>query len=399
MRVTVTVLAVLGLAAVIWVAHEFGMLSPFFVPTDAGGESPPASASGIDSDALDDQPRDVAALGRLEPAGGVIEVCAPLGTRLMSVTVEEGSPVKKDEILAYLDSRPLREIELKSAESQLKEAKARRTAEANLADARIVAAGLAVEEAQIGRGDVEAQQGKVKLLEERLTQSKTESDRLKGLSQEVVSQQEKERQALAVRQAEADLQTAKMLANKLARTTDLSLRAAESELKAAKASKEQVLSSIPVESLQNQRDLAEILWERTAISAPSKGAILKIFVRPGESIGSFPILQMGNLERMAVVAEVHETDVNRIVPRMPVLITSRVFKPPYNRKGLRGKVTQVGSMIAAPLLKRVDPFAQVDRHVVKVRIELDEEASKQVANLVNLQVDVRFLCNREADVP
>jgi hypothetical protein len=47
-------------------------------------------------------------------------------------------------------------------------------------------------------------------------------------------------------------------------------------------------------------------------------------------------------------------------------------------------------MISTPVLKGVDPFAPADRHVVEVRVELDDEASRQAAAFSNLQVDVRF---------
>jgi hypothetical protein len=48
-------------------------------------------------------------------------------------------------------------------------------------------------------------------------------------------------------------------------------------------------------------------------------------------------------------------------------------------------------MLASPALRPVDPFAPADRHVAEVRVELDEESSRQAARLTNLQVDVRFL--------
>ena len=50
------------------------------------------------------------------------------------------------------------------------------------------------------------------------------------------------------------------------------------------------------------------------------------------------------------------------------LVTSKAFQPPYDQKGLQGKVTRIGRMINTPVLKSVDPFAPADRHVVEVRV-------------------------------
>ena len=69
---------------------------------------------------------------------------------------------------------------------------------------------------------------------------------------------------------------------------------------------------------------------------------------------------------------------------------ARPFPSPSDKSGFRGKVTRIGRMINTPALRSVDPFAPADRHVVEVRVELDDDGSRQTAALSNLQVDVRF---------
>jgi hypothetical protein len=60
-------------------------------------------------------------------------------------------------------------------------------------------------------------------------------------------------------------------------------------------------------------------------------------------------------------------------------------------------VKTIGNMVKTAELKRLDPYAPVDRHVIEVRIQLDDvnEAARLVNEgataLVNLQVEVTFL--------
>jgi HlyD family secretion protein len=185
----------------------------------------------------------------------------------------------------------------------------------------------------------------------------------------MVTDQERERQALVVQQAESELASAQAALLQLREANKLGLEAAQLELKTAKSQ-----------------------YERTLVTAPCDGTILKIYVRPGEAIGAKPILQMADLGRMAVIVEVYENQVKNIRLGQEAIVTSKAFPPPYDGddQWLTGKVTRIGRMINVPLLKSVDPFAPADRHVVEVRVELDDESSRQSASLTNLQVDVRF---------
>jgi len=99
---------------------------------------------------------------------------------------------------------------------------------------------------------------------------------------------------------------------------------------------------------------------------------------------------------MAVNAEVYETDVKHVRPGQRAVVTSRAFLPPYDRQGLQGRVTQVGRMIAAAALRGLDPLAPSDRHVIEVRIELDEPSSRLASHYTNLQVDVRIQVRPDA---
>ncbi len=173
-------------------------------------------------------------------------------------------------------------------------------------------------------------------------------------------------------------------------TNRLGLEAAQLDLASANGAEKQLPFVIPVQSLDVSRKLAEAQFQQTEVVAPCDGTILKIYVRPGETIGSKPILQMADLKKMVVVTEVYENEIKFLRPGQKAIVTSRAFRSPYDQNGLQGQVARIGWMISAPSLHSVDPFAPSDRHVVEVRVELDDEGSQQTARLSNLQVDVRF---------
>jgi HlyD family secretion protein len=382
-RILVIVGLAVGVAAIGLLAYSRGWLFGSR-SDDLGGRR--AAGSGPSRQEIE-----VGALGHIEPVGRVIDLGGLPGDRVAVLSAVEGAEVKAGEVLAVLDSRPLRKLDVESAEGQYEEALGRFAAERSLGDARIAAAQLALEKAMAQLPDIDSQRQKVEMLRQGLEQLRRDSQRLADLPDDLVSKQERERQTLGVDQAAADCQAAQVLFDKLIVTSDLALRGAHADLQSAHANKAQVLSSIPVESLRAARDLAKAQFDRTEIKAPCRGVVLRVFARRGELIGNAPVLQMADVRRMGVVAEVYEAEVKRIRPEQTVWVQNKAFRSPYDEEGLYGKVTQIGKIISAPGLRPVDPFEPANRHVVAVRIELDKDDSLQSADFTDLQVDVSFL--------
>ncbi len=67
------------------------------------------------------QDRVISSLGRIEPAGGVIRLAGPsgLGSVIMELRVSEGDLVKKGDIIALLDSYPVRQADLDRLNAEL----------------------------------------------------------------------------------------------------------------------------------------------------------------------------------------------------------------------------------------------------------------------------------------
>jgi HlyD family secretion protein len=341
-------------------------------------------------------PGEVMALGRLEPAEGVISVGAMGGDRLQSLSVAEGDVVKQGQPLAVLDSRPLRRLEVEALKSQYHEAQAHLAAEKTLSDARITTAQLGVKRARQHTLQIDAQKKQVALLKATLALEQKNEERLTGLSDDIVSPQDRERQRLLVQKVATELAASEAMLRKMTQEGDLAVEAAEADREAAVAGKKQVMASIPVESLARNLDLAQLQFDRTTLVAPRHGTVLRIYTRPGEFVTTKPILQMADLTHMVCVAEVYETDVQHIRLGQAAVIRSPSLPSADGRVELSGKVARIGRMISPPELQSLDPLAGTARHVVEVRIELDQAGSLQAAALVNLQVDVVF---RPTDTP
>jgi HlyD family secretion protein len=337
-----------------------------------------------------DLPEAVVALGRVEPSGGVIDVGGTPGDRLARLLVEEGSPVKKGGEIAELESRPIRKLELDAAQRQLQLAEGRLAAEGKVAAAKVDIARLGVRKAETAARGIEAQKKKIALLESTLALARNDQQRLDGLSKELVAEQERQRQALLVEQAECELLSARAALKQMEQSVELGLEAARLELAAAEQAAALLPFTIPLPSLQTARDLAEAVYNRTMILAPCDGVVLKTHVRAGETLGVKPVAQIANLDRMSVVAEVYENEIKHLRVGQKAEITSNALRLPAGKKTLHGSIKSIGMIVGIPVLKNVDPFAPTDRHVVEVRVELDAESSRLAATLTNLQVDVRF---------
>lgn len=354
----------------------------------------PRSSAVVSTAEASPFPVETKALGQLEPSMEVVQIAAVVGDRVVCLEAKEGDSVKKGQILVHLDSHNLRELEVLATENQLREAEDRREAELRLAEARIAAARLRLDQAKTGTSDIQAEALKIPVLEKGYLLAKTNRDRLDGLSEPLISQQEREQADLAVEKAKAEWEAAKMLLDKAKRGNELAMDAAQAELNAALAAREVALSSIPDRSLKTKLELARAQCERSMLHAPCDGTILKIYVRPGELVGPTPILEMANLDRMVAVAQVYETEVKRLKVGQKARIESRSFPEPYDRDGLTGTVARIGQVVGRPSLKELNPLAPADRRAVEVRIDLDEEAGRQASRFVNMQVDVTFLTDR-----
>lgn len=353
----------------------------FLYQRSASSASQEAAQLAAQATAGQRDPEYVTALGRLEPAGGVINVAGTAGDRVAALHVAEAQHVQAGATLATLQSNALRTAERQYAQTQLEEAIERRTVEQAYGDSLVLEAEVGIEQLALLENDVAAQQAQVAVLQHNLKAAQQDLQRLTSLGDDITSPQQMEQATLRVEQAEAELEAAGKSLKKLKASIPLQRRQAEAKLEAAKATRQRALQMVPVESARRNVEMADESVKLTVVQAPTAGRILNIYTHPGEAIGSQPVLTMADVENMVAVAEVYETDVRFVRPGQKATISSSALA-----EDLTGVVERVGSQVGQNQMVSLDPTRSADLRIVEVRIRLDEPSA--AADMINLQVTV-----------
>jgi len=283
---------------------------------------------------LDSQANErVSALGRLEPANGVIVVSAPLtpesisGTIVREMRVKAGDDVEAGQLLAIMETADLSQAHLDEELAALELAK--RQAAAHLAAAEEVCVS-----ARVAQGESERRAALLK----------------KGVAGE-------EEAELAAGRAES-----LAAACSSART---SAHAAEAEIGLAQA-------RIEVRKAQLQRSM---------IHAPVAGRILSIHAWPGEMAALEGLLEIGQVANMYAIAEIYETDIRRVKIGQKAEVSSSALSAV-----LTGTVEKIHQKVAKMDSIGNDPAARKDARIIEVEIRLDDSAA--ASSLTYLQVDI-----------
>ncbi len=328
----------------------------------------------------------IAALGRLQPRGDVINIAGGLmGARLESLAVHEEDHVKKGATLGCLDGYAEAKAQCNAATAQLDEAKMRLQAEMAYSQALVKQAEIGVSEArELEPLDIQAQRERVSLLESVLGSDRTDQERLRSVALGTISPQKLDRQGLVVDRDKQELKAARALLAKATAGARLKLQTAEAQLETAKAGRERVKASGQIDSLAKNLALARAHLDRTILKAPQDGCILKVLTHPGETTDRLPILKMGDTKAMYAVAEVYETDIRYVKVGQTATVASRALG-----RDLTGTVERIGQMVFKNDVLHIDPAADADARVVEVWILL-EPPDETVARMTNLQVDVKI---------
>ncbi|MEM9004326.1 MAG: efflux RND transporter periplasmic adaptor subunit [Cyanobacteria bacterium P01_F01_bin.86] len=328
----------------------------------------------------------VVALGRVEPAGRVVDVVPSENGRLNRVLVQEGESVQPDQILAYLDIHDVRQAERDYAASQLAEAEALLAAEASLGEANVQEARTRIEQIdQPQQAAIDAQQRIIESLQADLEIAEVDLARFESLQADgAIAKQELDRQLATTKRIREEVRSAEARKQELetARLSDMTN--AEARVEVQMADMRLAQAQVNVDSAAQNLALAEAQLAQTIIRAPSAGQILKLYAEPGEAVTtSNPILALGNTDQMYIVAEVDETGIGDVALGQKATITSR--NGAFDQE-LTGTVEEIGLQIFKNDVLDDDPAANADARVVEVRIRVDQ--SEVIASLTNLQVDV-----------
>lgn len=333
-------------------------------------------------------PTTVAALGRVEPQSEIINLGAGgLGgapqDKLEALLVDRGDTVKEGQELGHLAGRTEQIAQRNFMRAQLEEAKAKFKTETALDQQHIADSETHLQQVlQVEPQQITAQEANVKALEATLADHE---DVLNINSQlypkGFASRRERDGQEATVREDRAKLESGQAQLAQLRRQFDFDKQTGQIQIDIAKATLAREQADFPLESLSKQIELDETRANNLTLYSPINGRVLNVLVRPGENVGTGPVLTLGDTSKMRVVAEVYETDIGRVKLGEQAAITSRALAKP-----LTGKVVRIGDMVFKNDVLHTDPAAKTDARIVQVWIELDDASPLQ--SLTNLTVDV-----------
>ena len=272
---------------------------------------PSPAPRSIPRAAVQQLPEAVSALGRLEPAGDVRKLAAPMSglggsPRIAALLVQEGDRVRRGDLLASFDSRP----------------------------------GLLADQA--------------------LVQTKISNT------------------LLALQLLERDTRRYRRLARSGA-TPSADLDNREIRLISLRGD----LAQARVQLRKVQSDLVQ-----SELRSPMDATVLRILARPGERPGESGILELGNTDQMEAVAEVYESDINRVRVGQPATLISENGGLTTT---LKARVVRITPQVRQRQVVSTNPTGDADARVVEVRLALDPSDLARVRQLAGLKVIIRFL--------
>ena len=131
-----------------------------------------------------------------------------------------------------------------------------------------------------------------------------------------------------------------------------------------------------------QVDLAD-----SELRAPLAGTVLKIHSRPGERPANDGVLELGAGDQMEAVAEVYESDINRVKLGQ---VVSLVSENGGFSGSLQARVIRISPQVRQRAVLSTDPTGDADARVVEVRLALDPADAGKVRGLAGLKVIARF---------
>ena len=331
----------------------------------------------------------VTALGRIEPEGEVIKLSAPIsgeGSQVEKILVQEGDMVTKGQVIAILNNRERLQAELTAAKAEVRIIQAKiAQIQAGAKPGEITAQKAIIDRlAAESQGDIDTQKAILEKLQAELLNAKAENKRYQELYIEgAISASEKDSKNLNIETTKKSLQAAQSQLKKLELSSKEKIKEASATLNQISEVRK-VDIEVAIAEL-NRVDVnvkkATINLQQAYVKSPQNGQVFEIYTHPGELISNNGIADIGKTSQMYVVAEVYESDINKITQGKHVRIVSDVFA-----QELQGKVERIGLQVRKQNLTNTDPSTNIDNRIVKVHIRLNKASSQQAAKFTNMQV-------------
>ncbi len=308
--------------------------------------------SAVVSEGNPARPAGVSCLGRVTPGDRIVKVSAPPQSIVKVLRVRRGSRVRARQELAILRDYDVAAAALTEAVSDVA-----------VAESAVVQAKAGEKPAAIA-----AQEAAVRRQEAVLLNAQKDFDRKQALVQDgLVPGQDLDAARLTFDTARQGLSREKDLLQSVKQVRSEDVLVAEKQLAAAQA----------------KVDYARAALNQNRILAPEAGTVLEIHAYPGEAVSSEGLLDLGDLGRMFVQAEVYISDIPRVRVGAAATVTGEGFAGTIS-----GKVMEILRQVSQNQLYPTDAFTAADKRVLEVRIRLDDGA--KVQHLSNSQVSVRI---------
>lgn len=304
----------------------------------------------------------VHALGRLEPAGTILQLAPESGNDgaiVKELLVREGDDVKSGAVLAIFDNV------------------IRRQAKVEEAKARVDAAQAKLDQVKAGArlGEIKAQEAVVSLALKQSDVAAKELKRAKELHQlKALNDEQLDDRQWGYDRLILEHQRATGTLDGLKEIRETDVRVAEKEIAAAQAA----------------LAVAERELQSSSLKAPADGRILRIHTYPGERLNDRGMIELGDVQHMQAVAEIFEGDVPLIAEGM----TAEIVIDGSGER-LQGTVLTIGHVVARKIVLTNDPVSDTDARVVEVRIALDPASIRKVQRLANTRVEVHIQLKSE----
>jgi len=382
-------------------------------------------ASPEDIVSTEQQQRTIYALGHISPATGVIDIRATPGDRLKAyINVVEDEIAPEDGILGLLSSYDMGRAQLNALLKKRELTLQKHAQQIQLAEAQLAQAIASKAQTQAKLTELALQRGRLEALRVARDLAEGEFQRLEKLRSsdpELVTKHQLDKQKNRMNLASEDYKIARDTHTSATTATELAVSAAEANVSVAKITKQQAAKNFEKLVVDQEIEVAREVLKRSILVAPHESpaamqtllladvndeslnnqetqdnqetqatddkpqyTVLKVHLHLGEVVTQGPILQLGDLRNMVCVAEVHESDVKELSVGQTVTIRSPAFSGQFadgtldtttkvRSGGMKGHVVRIGRMIVSPGLSNRNPLAPIDRSVVEVRIEIDDD--------------------------
>lgn len=327
----------------------------------------------------------VLAEGKIKPFDGIRLVMTAPGRRVSTLNVNVGSQIQSGATeLCVLDDEPLLKMQWELAVSRKQDVLAevdqkllnaklnRNTAETALQQAELNQRRLATDSPESSYVDK-----KIEISQKKLAKIKKLSDSEDTAA--FVSTQD-------ILDQELELEKVKSEKEGLKEAADLAVNAARKGLSLADeliASAEK--AKLNLQSLLLAEKIAKQQYDNAKVLSPIDGEVVKIHTQAGDAVTNMPLMEVADLSKMCVDAEVYFANLSDVKEGQKVTISS-----PALSEDILGVVVSKSNYIGDGLLQSPNPLAMTDQETAKVKIEIDPKFTEVAKRFLNLQVTVEI---------